>query len=63
MITAHQLAAVADRLLPDSSRMLRVAKFSPDLPGCLQLVFASCLNQRLSWRQREFVGRHTTVTA
>jgi uridine kinase len=61
LIAGHRLAELADRLLPDSSRMLRVVEFSPNLPGCLQLVFASCLNQRLSWRQRDLVARRAAA--
>jgi uridine kinase len=52
-ITARQLGELADQLLPDSLRMLRVSNFVPGLPGCLQLVFAVCLNQKLSWKQSQ----------
>jgi uridine kinase len=52
-IPAHELRQLADHLLPDYTRMLRASNFQPDLPGCLQLIAAFCLNQKLHWRQSQ----------
>lgn len=52
-ITPRRLGELAHQLLPDSLRMLRINNFAPGLHGCLQLIFAVCLHQKLSWRQSQ----------
>ncbi len=55
-ILQAQVATVARRAIYDHTRLLMNANFHGGLEGCLQIVFAVCLTEKLFWRQSQRTG-------
>ena len=53
-ISMSTLEQISQTFLQDPMRVLRSPKFQSGLPGCLQLIFACCLTQKVCWRNLQF---------